>query len=251
MADDRYIRLLMTTPLEQLLIVQEHDIALDQLRHRRATLGERDILVRAEAAIRALEPPITETRARRDLVNRDVRRLEDEASAAATKVGEVDKAMYSGSVTSPKELQAMQADLEQLQRHQRALEDRELEFMEQLEAIDGELRELESGVGAAETEIKGARASLAEHESSIDADIAIESAARGNSAAPLTTELLALYEQCRTRTRGIGAARLVGHTCQGCRLTIPATEVDRIRHAAPDAPVSHCDNCGAILVAGR
>jgi predicted nucleic acid-binding Zn-ribbon protein len=43
-------------------------------------------------------------------------------------------------------------------------------------------------------------------------------------------------------------ARLVGNSCQGCRLTIPSTEVARIRKAGPDADVSHCDNCGAILV---
>jgi predicted nucleic acid-binding Zn-ribbon protein len=42
-------------------------------------------------------------------------------------------------------------------------------------------------------------------------------------------------------------ARLVGSTCQACRLAIPATEVDRIRHA-PDAELYACDNCGAILV---
>ena len=46
-------------------------------------------------------------------------------------------------------------------------------------------------------------------------------------------------------------ARLVGNTCQGCRLTIPATEVDRIRKAGPDGDVAHCDNCGAILVPTR
>ena len=40
----------------------------------------------------------------------------------------------------------------------------------------------------------------------------------------------------------------VGNTCQGCRLTIPSTEVVRIRKAGPDSDVSHCDNCGAILV---
>ena len=38
--------------------------------------------------------------------------------------------MYSGSVSSPRELQAMQADVEQLRRHQRNLENRELELME-------------------------------------------------------------------------------------------------------------------------
>jgi hypothetical protein len=50
------------------------------------------------------------------------------------------------------------------------------------------------------------------------------------------------------QAKGIGIARLVGNTCQGCRLTIPATEVDRIRKAGPDDPVFQCDNCGAILV---
>ena len=47
--------------------------------------------------------------------------------------------MYSGSITSPRELQAMQTEVEQLRRHQRALEDRELELMESQEAIDAEL----------------------------------------------------------------------------------------------------------------
>ena len=52
---------------------------------------------------------------------------------------------------------------------------------------------------------------------------------------------------CRAKANGVGAARLVGNTCQGCHLTIPATEVDRIRKAA-DGPIVFCDNCGTILV---
>ena len=110
------------TSLEQLLVVQDHDTTLDQLRHRRATLPEREVVARADAALRELEGPITETRGRRHAVARDVKRLEDEAGAAAAKAKEVDTAMYSGTITSAKELQAMQADLEQIQRHQRALE---------------------------------------------------------------------------------------------------------------------------------
>ena len=40
---------------------------------------------------------------------------------------------------------------------------------------------------------------------------------------------------------------LVGNTCQGCHLSVPATEVERIRKGA-DGPISFCDNCGTILV---
>ncbi len=55
------------------------------------------------------------------------------------------------------------------------------------------------------------------------------------------------YERCRNQAQGVGVARLVGTTCQGCHLSIPATEVERIKKSAGD-PLAYCDNCGAILV---
>ncbi len=239
------------TSLEQLLVVQEHDSALDQLRHRRATLPDRQVLTRAEDVIEALAGPLIEATDRRDVVVRDVRRLEDEAVASADKVKEVEAAMYSGSITSPRELQAMQADVEQIQRHQRALEDRELELMERQEAIDAELTMLRSGIEAAEADIDRARVSLEANEAEIDRAAAAEAAARAEAAAAVPPDLLALYVKCREQARGIGVARLVGNTCQGCRLTIPATEVARIRKAGDTAQPEHCDNCGAILVPSR
>ena len=237
--------------LEQLLVVQQHDTNLDQLRHRRATLPEREVVIRAEAKLHELEGPIAETRGRRDGVHRDVKRLEDEAGAAEAKATDVDTAMYSGKITSAKELQAMQTDLEQIRKHQRSLEDRELEFMEQQEAIDQELAALDRQVAAAGADIAAARAVIAEQEVIIDAEIETEIAQRAIATADISAELLALYDRCHSQNRGAGVARLLGNPCQGCRLTIPASEVDRIRHAGADAPVSHCDNCGAILVPGR
>jgi predicted nucleic acid-binding Zn-ribbon protein len=236
------------TSLEQLLEVQERDSALDQLRHRRVTLPERTVLAAAEAVVTEFAGPTAAAQERRDVVARDVRRLEDEAEAVHAKVDEVQKAMYSGTITSPKELQAMQADVEQLQRHQRTLEDRELELMERQEEIDGELSGLQGRVGEAAAEIERSRRLLAEQEADIDGEIAAEQTERDRVAAAIPESLMAIYEECRTRTRGIGVARLVGNTCQGCRLTIPATEVARIRKAGVD-DVAHCDNCGAILVA--
>jgi predicted nucleic acid-binding Zn-ribbon protein len=238
----------MTTPLEQLLVVQEHDSAIDHLRHRRATLPERATLTRAENVIRELEAPITEVRGRHDAVARDVKRLEDEAGSAAAKVGEVEAAMYSGSITSPRELQAMQSEVEQLRRHQRALEDRELELMEAQETIDAELGELARRREGAEREATEARAAVADQEALIDGEIAEASDARRAATDGIPAGLLTLYDRCRAGARGVGVARLVGNTCQGCRLTIPATEVARIRKGGPDADVEHCDNCGAILV---
>jgi predicted nucleic acid-binding Zn-ribbon protein len=236
------------SPLEQLLVVQEHDSAIDHLRHRRAHLPEREALAAAEAAIRALADPITEISGRRDVIARDVKRLEDETASVTGKVKEIDTTMYSGSVSSPKELQAMQAEIDQLRRHQATLEDREFELMEAQEEVESELAPLVAQVAEHETTARAARERIAAEEIVIDGEIAAEVEVRAASVADLPGDLLADYERCRSATRGVGVARLVGNTCQGCRLTIPSTEVERIRKGETEGEVAHCDNCGAILV---
>ena len=93
-----------------------------------------------------------------------------------------------------------------------------------------------------------ARAALVEKEAVIDGELAEELEARGVAAGAIPADTLATYEQIRLSNHGAGAARLIGNTCQGCRLTIPATEVDRIHRERTDGTVHNCDNCGAILV---
>jgi uncharacterized protein len=156
--------------------------------------------------------------------------------------------MYSGEVSSPKELQAMQAEVEQLRRHQGDLETEELEIMEAREPLDAQLAELQARVAALDADLASARATLAVAEDAVKAEARGELAARQEIAGRIDAKLLAEYERCRSLTGGTGVARLVGTTCQGCHLTIPSTEAERIKHA-PEGTIEHCDNCGAILVA--
>jgi len=143
-------------------------------------------------------------------------------------------------------LQSMQADVEQLRRHQRGLENRELELMETREQLDAGVAELEAQHGALAGELDRLRRTLGDAEAVIDGEAKVELAARASVAAGIADALVSEYERCRVQARGIGVARLVGNTCQGCHLSIPATEVERIKKAG--GAVEHCDNCGCILV---
>ena len=68
------------SPLEQLLVVQEHDSAAEDLRHRRATLPEREVLAPGRGrGRRAVDPQLADARSRRDEVVREVKRLDDES----------------------------------------------------------------------------------------------------------------------------------------------------------------------------
>jgi predicted nucleic acid-binding Zn-ribbon protein len=232
---------------EDLLTLQAHDTAADRLRHRRAALPERITLAEQAAARLDLEAQLAEATARRDEVAREERRLDDEIRSLEAKAKAEEARMYSGTISSPRELQAMQSDVEQLRRHARQLEDQELEVMERREAVEAEVTRLEAARAEVQTEMDRLSAIIAEEEAVIDAELALELEAREALLPGIPESMLGLYEEVRAANRGVGAARLVGPTCQACHLALPATEVDRIRRLPPDA-MARCDHCGAILV---
>ena len=233
--------------LDQLLELQANDTHVDQLRHRRETLPERAKLVDVEQRRVAAVASATEPRTTRDDLAREQKRLEDEAASVEEKVAHVDTQLYGGHVTSPKEAQALQADLESLKRRQGQLEDQVLELMEQIEPLDASLADSEATLAAVATERAEVEAALAAGEAEIDAELASVAAARGDLVAQVPDELITEYEHLRPSFGGVAVAKLAGATCQGCHLTLAAAEVDEIRRRPAEAIV-HCPDCGRLLV---
>jgi predicted nucleic acid-binding Zn-ribbon protein len=237
----------VTGTFEQLLAVQEHDTKVDQLRHRRASLPERAELAELERRRGALEGRMGELQAQRDALGERQAALEAQIESAKTRKAELERRMYGGQVASARDLAAMDDEVRQLSRHVTELENRELEVMEQIEPLDADLQAAEAERDTIDSRAGELRASIAHAEKELDAQIDTELAARRPLSASLPAELLARYEALRTKLGGTGAARLVGSSCSGCHLTLPAMEVDRIKHAPPEAVLT-CDNCGRILV---
>lgn len=234
--------------LEPLIVIQEHDLALDRLRHRHAALPEREQVTAAEADVAALDRAIEARRVPLADLARTEQKYEDEAQKLAEQAEAANTKLYSGEITSPKELQALQADVDMLRKHQAAVEEQAIEVMEEREPLEAELADVDARRSGRDADLTAARAALTAAVAAVDAEIVAEQAVRDAAAAAIDAPVLTLYERCRadSPTR-VGAARLVGHSCQGCHLTIPATEVDALRKAPPGT-VAHCDNCGAILI---
>jgi predicted nucleic acid-binding Zn-ribbon protein len=238
----------MTRPdLAALLRVQERDTGLDRLRYRRSSLPERTAISERRALESELVAGADSTRRARDEALVEEKRLDDEAQTLARRAKEVDGKLYSGTISSPRELLDMQADIDQLDRHRGVIEEQELEVMERREAFDTELAALETQLVAVRAELAQLEATLQAAEAELDAEIAVEEAARAEEASEVGADLITDFERIRSQNHGAGVALLVGTTCQGCRLSIPAIEADRIRHD-PEAGIATCDNCGAILV---
>ena len=227
--------------------MQEHDTAIDQLRHRRVTLPERAELARLEEEVAGLERRLAEVEGQREGVARRQKRLEDELASIEAKIAEIDKRLYSGAITVPRELQAMQAEVESLRRRRSDLEDEVLEAMAEREPLEHEVSRLEGERAERDADGGRLRTAIAEAEAALDTEMGREREAREVAAARLPPALAKLYEELRTKLGGIGAARLVNGRCSGCHLTLPASELDRIRREPPDT-VIRCDQCGRLLV---
>lgn len=232
--------------LDDLLVVQGHDTALDQLRHRKRTLAERAAVQQLEDELAALEQRRGDVMSQLSVIDTRQEQSEGETEATVKRIGEIDARMRSGGV-APRDLAAMQTEIEHLNARQRDLEDRTLEAMEEREPLDTLLASLDAERSAMDEKAGQARLALAEAEVALDAEIAEAEAARASAAGGLSADLLTQYERLRERLAGVGAAPLVGGSCGGCHLSLPATELDRIKKLPADAIV-HCEQCGRILV---
>lgn len=230
-----------------LLAVQEHDTRTDQLNHRMQTLQVRADLAQVEDNVLAVDGQLADTQRRRDELARSQQRLEDEIASLGERANQAEKQLYSGSVTAPRELQALQDDVASIRRRIGQLEDDELEIMELVEPVDAERSELASRRDRLEAECERLRAALAEAESELATELAAVNAEREAAAAAVPDELWPEYDKLRARLGGVAIARLVGSTCQGCHLALPAVEVDRIRKLPLDEAV-YCEECGRLLV---
>lgn len=233
--------------LEALLALQELDTLADQLRHRRAHLSERAELGERERELADLEAARSEMQARRDELSLAERHLEEQIEVVRAKATADDKALYGGSVSAIKDLRALQDEIESLGRRQRDLEDRELEIMEQAEPVDAELERIRSAAAAADAAASALVGAITEIEVLIDGELASVETQRAQAVLAVPAELIEEYERLRKPLGGVAVARLVGNRCDGCHLTLPAVEIDRLRHEPPDA-LAHCSECGRMLV---
>lgn len=233
--------------LDDLLRVQDHDTAADRIRHRKQTLPAREELSAVEVQLATLESRMSQLGDRRNAVADRQTRREAELAAVEERIAEVEGRMYSGEVSASRELQAMLAEVDHLKVRRSALEDEALTAMEEAEPLTAELMVLEGERRTFVAQRERLRVAIADEERALDAEMTAEQSARCELARGLPAGLLETYERLRSKHGGVGAARLMGNSCSGCHLSLPLSEVARIKREPPDAVVL-CDQCGRILV---
>jgi len=231
----------------KLLDVQELDTRLDQLRHQLEHLPETKELAELGATRDALEARVRDTSIRVDDLGRTQRKADADVEQVKTRRTRDRQRIDQGLVNSPKDRERMQHELVSLERRITELEDVELEVMEQLEAAQKELADLESELAGVQERIGTLEAARTERASGVEQEQAQVRGQRDQLAAGVDADLLAVYDRLRAQKGGVGAAALRARRCGGCSLELNAADLGVIAKAPADE-VLRCEECSRILV---
>ncbi|MDE0886821.1 MAG: hypothetical protein OSB70_14945 [Myxococcota bacterium] len=235
--------------LAPLLEVQELDLEADRRKLERENLPERDALKACGAEITNNDQLQAKSRTELEKLARDERQVAGQVSTVAADAEGVEGRLYSGEVTAPKELEALQEELRLTRGKQNVLEEAELEIMEAIEAQESKLAKLAEA--RTETERRGEEVAdtIRMEEARIDAELEALAGKRRKPVTALPAGFIETYSALREKPRlaGRASAALVGGLCQGCRVSLPRMDLSRIL-AEPEEAQVECPHCARLLV---
>ena len=162
------------------------------------------------------------------------------------RISNLDNRMYDGSVTNPREFEALQEERANQVRNQGDEEDRLLEFMVEIEETE-EVRDRARAVfEQIDAERRRELGTLSARQDELTSDLPDLREQRQEMSTEYPPNVMAVYETVR-RTRGGQGAALIDQRglCQGCRLLIPNAELSRARSGEG---IVQCGSCTRILI---
>ena len=231
------------TLIADLYALQEIDSQIDQ--HERALEDIRARYGESEAAAEARAEVAEYTAALPDLEARQ-RDLELQVASLKDKAAPVERKLYDGSVTNPKELTDLQRDLEQITRQRQELEEELLTVLEQVEAKRAGLQAARERLAQLEAEWTAAQAELHAEEQRLEAELATLRARRDTHVGRLPEPPVTTYDRLRRRRKGLAVVKVERGACLGCRLTVPTVVLQRARSGMNPNPVQ-CPSCERML----
>jgi len=230
---------------DDLVDLQHVDTAVDQITHRRAHLAERQTAAAAKAEVDRNRQAIATLIARQRELTETIEGAEHSSAELTRKRERLEGQMRT--IISPREAEALQHELATIAGERNALDDLELDALEQQSAVVDDLSTAHASEPALDDSSTVAATALAAVEGELDREVGALTVTRSEVVARIEGGVLADYERRRARQGGVAVARLEGRRCSGCHLDLSTSEFEQVR-ATPPGEVTDCPQCGRILV---
>lgn len=171
------------------------------------------------------------------------RLAELEAASLQTRIREMDRRLYGGTIRNPAELMELQRELDALRPKLSVAEDDALERMEQVDAAQLTLRDTTALVAAREAQRASAMEPLRARLETLTAQLETSNAERAALVAEAEPADVSLYTRIASHRRP-AVTGVVGESCGGCRMPVSNEERRAVRTGTG---LTQCANCDRIL----
>tara|TARA_B100000927_G_scaffold68278_2_gene53920 strand:- start:1253 stop:1990 length:738 start_codon:yes stop_codon:yes gene_type:complete len=230
----------MLPEVEKLLRVQHHDQTLKALKKELAgiPLEEEDIREKLIADQEALDNAKTALQQ----VEVAIKNLELDVETRRDSITKLKVQQFE--TKKNEEFQAMGQEIERYGEEITALEDKEIELMEQADEQKNALNSARAKFEENEQSVKEEIEDLGELKTKLESDVNAEKLIRSERAGEVDPDLLDIYERLFNAKSGMAVVGLVDGVCQGCHMKVTKSTVVSVR---AEKQVAYCENCGRLL----
>jgi predicted nucleic acid-binding Zn-ribbon protein len=226
--------------IDALARLQQLDSQVDERQHRIEAIRA---ALRGNAELNAAQVAHDAAKSRLAGLEKRGRDLEWDVGDRSNRITELDKKLYGGTVTNPKELAGLQTEIEHLRTALAEVEEKALGALSQVEEARDESAARERALSGLQARWKSEERALKTEGQGLVASLQELKGRRPQLSAAVSPVSLARYEDLRKRLNGLAVARVDRNICLGCRTSVPTAQVQMARQGQ----LAHCPSCGRFL----
>ena len=230
------------TTVRQLYSLQEVDLDLDRLDKQKA---EAEQELEQPPALESMEMALLEEEVRlEEYVDlRKARQLEVETLRQRS--SHLDEQLFGGNVANPRDLNSLEQEADSVRGQLEKQDNDLLELNLQVEESESKCSAMRQNISEAETNWQVRKSELQSRMKEIASERDTVSAQRNELASGVEATALQRYETLRLSKGGLAVAKVERGLCQGCRMSLPTQQQQRLRSGRQ---IVQCSTCSRLLL---
>jgi predicted nucleic acid-binding Zn-ribbon protein len=226
--------------VQELLVVQERDQRIRSLTKDLKELPK--LQARAQARLAEEEATVTNAQQKVRDIELKIKTVELDIGTRRTTISRLKDQQFE--TRKNEEFAALGHEVKRYENEVSGLEDKQLEFMEQIDALKPELATEQASLAETKKIVAAELAELIDRAKHIEIRLSELRAERLALAAPIEEEPLAIYERLIKSKGDAAIVELHGDNCTGCHMKVVLATIQKVKASEE---ITQCEQCGRIL----
>lgn len=214
---------------------------VDDIKNSEELISKEEKLIELEGKLEAYSKKYSE-------LENERKKLEDRVGTQSEKIKRNEQKLFSGTITSSKELVNLQDEIKILKENNDKIEDKMLELMIKIDEILEEIREIKTAKEKLDLYVGRLKNDIGEKVKKLEENIEELKKEKDNLILSIPDDYIKEYKRLKEKKMGIAVSVLKDDICSGCSMQIPVTESEKIKDKNK---VYRCPLCGRLMIIYR